>query len=57
MLKPSELRRRAEDYRTQAAEAADPLWEVTLHALAEEFEEEAVEGERLEPGASSERRA
>lgn len=57
MLKPSELHRRAADLRRKAEDAPDPLWKVTLNTIAEEFEQEAVEEERLAPGARSPRRA
>lgn len=57
MLKPSELHRRAADLRRKAEDAPDPLWKVTLNTIAEEFEQDAVEEERLAPGAHSPRRA
>ncbi|HET8995155.1 MAG TPA: hypothetical protein VFN42_00670 [Acetobacteraceae bacterium] len=57
MLKPAELHRRAADLRKRAEDAPDPLWKVTLNTIAEEFEHDAVEEERLAPGAHSPPRA
>lgn len=58
MLRSSEeLRHRAEEFRQRAHDSTDPWWEVTCVALAEEFEAEAREEDRLMQGMDADQHA